>query len=106
MTVCIVDLYRGERFLGEPRLTRVLLADVVTGKGDLPRLTPRELEDIVDPFEEVTDPLDEEGYRRRCEAYDFPSETFRVLKEKETRLYNEYRTKRLVLEAWARQRNR
>ena len=28
------------------------------------------------------------------------SETFRVLKEKETRLYNEYCTKRLILEAW------
>ena len=33
---------------------------------------------------------------------DYPSETFRVLKEKETRLYNEYRTRRLVLEAWDR----
>ena len=31
---------------------------------------------------------------------DFPGETFRVLKEKETRLYGEYRTKRLVSEAW------
>ncbi len=31
---------------------------------------------------------------------DFPNETFRVLKEKETRFYNEYRTKRLVLEVW------
>lgn len=31
---------------------------------------------------------------------DFPGETFRVLKEKEIRLYGEYRTKRLVLEAW------
>jgi len=30
----------------------------------------------------------------------FPSETFRVLKEKETRLYGEYRTKRLILAAW------
>jgi hypothetical protein len=35
---------------------------------------------------------------------DFPSETFRVLKEKETRLYGEYRTRRLVLEAWDRAR--
>ena len=34
---------------------------------------------------------------------DFPSETFRVLKDKENRLYNEYRTKRLVLEAWSHQ---
>ncbi len=31
---------------------------------------------------------------------DFPGETFRVLKEKETRQHGEYRTKRLVLEAW------
>jgi hypothetical protein len=34
---------------------------------------------------------------------DFPGETFRVLKEKETRLYGEYRTQRLVLEAWDRE---
>jgi hypothetical protein len=33
---------------------------------------------------------------------DFPGETFRVLKEKEIRLYGEYRTKRLVMEAWGR----
>jgi hypothetical protein len=31
---------------------------------------------------------------------DFPGETFRVVKEKEVRLYGEYRTRRLVLEAW------
>jgi hypothetical protein len=33
---------------------------------------------------------------------DYPSETFRVLKEKEIRQYGEYRTRRLVLEAWKR----
>jgi len=33
---------------------------------------------------------------------DFPGETFRVLKEKEMRNYGEYRTRRLVLEAWER----
>ncbi len=33
---------------------------------------------------------------------DFPGETFRVLKEKETRQYGEYRTRRLVLEAFDR----
>jgi len=31
---------------------------------------------------------------------DFPGKTFRVLKEKEEKQYGEYRTKRLVLEAW------
>ena len=33
---------------------------------------------------------------------DYPSETFRVLKDKEERLYGEYRTRRLVLAAWDR----
>ncbi|MFB6272802.1 MAG: hypothetical protein ABEL51_07925, partial [Salinibacter sp.] len=33
---------------------------------------------------------------------DFPGETFRVLKEKEIKQFGEYRTKRLVLEAWER----
>src|SRR5947209_8744139 len=32
----------------------------------------------------------------------FPGETFRVLKEREIRDYGEYRTQRLVLEAWDR----
>ena len=31
---------------------------------------------------------------------DFPSETFRVLKNNEIKKYGEYRTQRLVLEAW------
>jgi hypothetical protein len=31
---------------------------------------------------------------------DYPSETFRVLKNNEMRDYGEYRTMRLVLEAW------
>ena len=37
---------------------------------------------------------------------DFPGETFRVLKEKEQRMYGEYRTRRLVLEAWDREDER
>jgi hypothetical protein len=36
---------------------------------------------------------------------DYPSETFRVLKENEIRRYQEYRTRRLVLEAWDRLRD-
>jgi hypothetical protein len=63
-------------------------------------LTPGELKDILDPHEEVSDPLDPAGYQRRCDESDFPGETFRVLKENETRKYGEYRTRRLVLEAW------
>jgi hypothetical protein len=33
---------------------------------------------------------------------DYPSETFRVLKEKEIRQHGEYRTRRRVLAAWGR----
>jgi hypothetical protein len=33
---------------------------------------------------------------------DFPGETFRVLQEKEQKLHGEYRTRRLVLDAWDR----
>ena len=65
-------------------------------------LTPRELEDILDPYEEVSDPLDPTGYEARQAASDFTGETFRVLKEKELKLFGEYRTRRLVLEAWDR----
>jgi len=36
---------------------------------------------------------------------DFPGETFRVLKEKEIKQHGEYRTRRLVLEAWDREEN-
>jgi len=36
---------------------------------------------------------------------DFPGETFRVLKEKEEREFGEFRTRRLVLEAWDRIEN-
>jgi very-short-patch-repair endonuclease len=63
-------------------------------------LTERELADILDPWEEVRDLLDPAGYATRAAASTFPGETFRVLKEKEQRMYGEYRTRRLVLEAW------
>jgi len=34
------------------------------------------------------------------ECEDYPGKTAHMLKEKETRLFGEYRTMRLVLEAW------
>lgn len=37
---------------------------------------------------------------------DFPGETFRVLKDKDVRRYGEYRTQRLILEAWERLENK
>ncbi len=63
-------------------------------------LTPRELVNILDPWEEINDPIDLAGYADRCARSTFPGETFRVLKEKEIRQFGEYRTRRLVLEAW------
>ncbi|MEM1880289.1 MAG: hypothetical protein QXE28_05055, partial [Desulfurococcaceae archaeon] len=65
-------------------------------------LTEKELQDILDPWEEVSDPLDPKGYAERQGRSAFPGETFRVLKEKELARFGEYRTRRLVLEAWER----
>jgi hypothetical protein len=48
-----------------------------------------------DELRYILDPADAMGS-------DYPSETFRVLKEKEIRQFGEYRTRRLVLEAWDR----
>ncbi|MFT0875931.1 N-6 DNA methylase [Rhodopseudomonas sp. G2_2311] len=49
--------------------------------------------------------LSEEEFRyvldpAKVKGSDYPSETFRGLKEKEARQFGEYRTERLVLEAW------
>lgn len=51
-------------------------------------LTEEELRYILDPADVMGD--------------DYPSETFRVLKNKELKEFGEYRTQRLVLEAWGR----
>jgi hypothetical protein len=48
-----------------------------------------------DELRYILDPADVKGP-------DYPSETFRVLKEKEIRHHGEYRTRRLVLAAWDR----
>ena len=48
-----------------------------------------------DELRYILDPADVKGP-------DYPSETFRVLKEKEIRQHGFYRTQRLVLEAWDR----
>lgn len=66
----------------------VLKAELDAIYAKLYGLTTEELRYILDP-QDVYGP-------------DFPGETFRVLKEKEIRLYGEYRTRRLVLEAWER----
>jgi len=38
--------------------------------------------------------------KRSPDHCDYPSETFRVLKNNEPKEFGEYRTRRLVLEAW------
>ncbi|CCJ05602.1 Eco57I restriction-modification methylase domain-containing protein [Methylocystis sp. SC2] len=48
-----------------------------------------------DELRYILDPADVKGAN-------YPSETFRVLKERELRQFGEYRTRRLVLEAWDR----
>lgn len=54
------------------------------------------LEPPQNPGRFILDPKDVMGE-------DYPSETFRVLEEGELRAYGEYRTRRLVLEAWDKQ---
>ena len=63
-------------------------------------LTPGELRDLMDPAEEVDDPLDPEEYKTRRQASTFEGETFRVLRDNELKEWGKYRTRRLVLEAW------
>ena len=57
-------------------------------------------------IKKLTIPIADFGLRnsefKTFEKKDFPGETFRVLKEKEEKQYGEYRTRRLVLEAWDR----
>ena len=51
-----------------------------------------------DELRYILDPTDTHGPT-------YPSETFRVLRENECRRYHEYRTSRLVLDAWDRLAN-
>jgi len=69
-------------------LTRKQLRYVLDPHG----LTAREIETLVsDASEDAPD---------APRVKDFPGETFRVLKDRETRQYGEFRTARLVMEAW------
>lgn len=66
----------------------VLRAELDAYYAHLYGLTRTELQYILDP--------------QSVMGEDYPSETFRVLKESEIAKYGEYRTQRLVLEAWDR----
>lgn len=63
-------------------------------------LSDAELEDITSDWEDPT--CSGPHLLPESPTTTFPGETFRVLKEKETAKYGEYRTRRLVLEAWER----
>jgi len=43
-----------------------------------------------------------DAYCAKLHGPDFPGETFRVQKEKETKRFGEYRTRRIVLAAWSK----
>jgi hypothetical protein len=80
--------YDGPPFGWNDARRSLLRADLDAAYAHLYGLTRDELRYILDPTD-IYGP-------------DFPSETFRVLKEKEIRMHGEYRTARLVLAAWDR----
>jgi hypothetical protein len=80
---------QGQPFAWNPNRRAQLRADLDTYYARLYGLTCDELRYILDP-KDVMDA-------------DYPSETFRVLKDGEMRAFGEYRTGRLVLEAWDQQ---
>ena len=78
--------YDGEPFIWDENRRAKLRAELDAKYAKLYGLTRDELRYILDPAD--------------IYGADFPSETFRVLKNKEINKYGEYRTERLVLEAW------
>ena len=77
--------YDGEPFIWNSNRRALLRAELDAYYAKLYRLTRDELRYIIDPADVYGD--------------DFPSETFRVLKNNEIKQFG-YRTQRLVLEAW------
>ena len=80
--------YDGKPFIWDEERRAILRAELDAYYAKLYGLTCDELRYILDPADVY--------------GADFPSETFRVLKNKEINQYGEYRTQRLVLEAWDR----
>ena len=80
---------RGRPFGWSPERRATLRAELDAYYARLYGLTRDELRYILDPKDVM--------------GADYPSETFRVLKDGEIRAYGEYRTRRLVLEAWDQQ---
>lgn len=80
--------YEGEPFVFDPERRAILRAELDARYAKLYGLNEQELRYILDPADVYGE--------------DYPSESFRVLKEKEIAEFGEYRTRRLVLEAWER----
>ena len=78
--------YTGEPFDFNPERRHQLKSELDAYYAKLYGLTRDELRYILDPSDVMGE--------------DYPSETFRVLKNKELKAFGEYRTQRLVLEAW------
>jgi hypothetical protein len=89
MTSFARDLgYNGEPFPWDEDRRALLRAELDAWYARAYGLTRDELRYILDPTD--------------VKGKNYPSETFRVLKNNETKLYHEYRTRRLVLDAWDR----
>lgn len=80
--------HEGPPFVFDPDRRAILRAELDAYYARLYGLTEDELRYILDPADVMGD--------------DYPSETFRVLKDKEIRDFGEYRTRRLVMEAWGK----
>lgn len=80
--------YEGDPFVWDEERRALLRAELDAYYAKLYGLTRDELRYILDPADVYGE--------------DFSSETFRVLKNNEMKKYGEYRTQRLVLEAWDR----
>lgn len=78
--------YQGEPFPWNPERRAVLRAELDAYYAMLYGLDRDELRYILDPADVMGE--------------DYPSETFRVLKNNEMRLFGEYRTRRLILESF------
>ena len=81
--------YEGEPFVFDPERRAILRAELDARYAKLYGLNEQELRYILDPADVYGE--------------DYPSESFRVLKEKEIAEFGEYRTRRMVLDAWEAQ---
>jgi hypothetical protein len=84
----VADPFAPEPFAFEPTRRLKLRAELDARYARLYGLSREQLRYILDPSD--------------THGSEYPTETFRVLKNTEVRQYGEYRTRRLVLEAWDR----